>query len=237
MISTQENNIKVWNFTNGKINLITTLQGHTDNVSCLIYSKKINSFISGDKTMRCWKKEKQNEWKSSKPYLQHTNIIICFILNYSFLEVEINQLKYGKLILIKMNQLIYIHCRNIIIVLQEQVQINQKFYQYLVQMIRIKLLFEKEDNKISLNSNLLLNSQSKQKDKKQILLERINLFGLVLLKKQINYMYLNQKKATFKKIRRKHFNQLQIIKNLMIIDFQLFLIQQGILSQNIHLFD
>ncbi|CAD8167942.1 unnamed protein product [Paramecium octaurelia] len=82
MVSTQKNDIRVWNFLNGTIKLVNTLQEHTDQVQCLVYSNKQNSFIScsQDKTIRCWQLV-QNEWICSQPYQQHTDQVIFMLLN------------------------------------------------------------------------------------------------------------------------------------------------------------
>ncbi|CAD8095952.1 unnamed protein product [Paramecium primaurelia] len=83
MVSTEENDIKVWSFLDGKIKMLKKLQGHTNWVFCLVYSKKQNFFIScaEDKTIRCWKQLNQTEWISSQPYQQHTDFVTCIILN------------------------------------------------------------------------------------------------------------------------------------------------------------
>ncbi|CAD8154065.1 unnamed protein product [Paramecium octaurelia] len=83
MISTEYSLIKVWAFNKGKIQLLTCLQGHTNYINCLIYSKRQNSFISSsdDKTIRCWQSFTQQHWSSSQPYNQHTNYVQCLILN------------------------------------------------------------------------------------------------------------------------------------------------------------
>ncbi|CAD8198429.1 unnamed protein product [Paramecium octaurelia] len=83
IVSTQQNDIKVWSFLNGKFKLIKTLQGHTCQIQCLVYSKKQNFFISGsqDKTLRCWQQLNNNDWFCSEPYQQHTDVVMCIILN------------------------------------------------------------------------------------------------------------------------------------------------------------
>ncbi|CAD8205818.1 unnamed protein product [Paramecium pentaurelia] len=83
MLSTEQNNIKVWKFLNGTITFINNLIGHTDWIQCLVYSKKQNSFISGsgDTTIRCWKQIDQTNWISSQPYQEHTRFVRCIILN------------------------------------------------------------------------------------------------------------------------------------------------------------
>ncbi|CAK61766.1 unnamed protein product (macronuclear) [Paramecium tetraurelia] len=83
MISSEYQNINVWSFTKGQFELLQTLQGHSNWVQCLCYSKKQNSFVSGagDKTIRCWKQLNQNEWISSQPYKQHIDWVMCIIMN------------------------------------------------------------------------------------------------------------------------------------------------------------
>ncbi|CAK64517.1 unnamed protein product (macronuclear) [Paramecium tetraurelia] len=82
MVSTEKNDIKVWSFLNGTINILNTLQGHTDQVLCIVYSNKQDSLIScsQDKTIRCWQLD-LNEWNCSQPYQQHTDSVICIVLN------------------------------------------------------------------------------------------------------------------------------------------------------------
>ncbi|CAD8214493.1 unnamed protein product [Paramecium pentaurelia] len=83
MVTTESREIKVWNFKNGKIQLVNSLQGHTSYVNCLVYSKTQNSFLScsDDKTIRCWKQMNLRNWMSSQPYYQHTHYIQCMIIN------------------------------------------------------------------------------------------------------------------------------------------------------------
>ncbi|CAD8178231.1 unnamed protein product [Paramecium octaurelia] len=81
MVSTSENDIKIWRFQNGTIKQGKTLERHTDCIQCLVYSKKSNSFISSDKTIRCWKLIDQNDWCFSQSYQQHTDYVMCMILN------------------------------------------------------------------------------------------------------------------------------------------------------------
>ncbi|CAK94499.1 unnamed protein product (macronuclear) [Paramecium tetraurelia] len=82
MISTSDNDIKVWNFEQGKITLINTLQGHQKHIYCLIYSKVQNCFVSGasDDTIRLWKGQNNNQWESSQEYQEHKDPIYCLIL-------------------------------------------------------------------------------------------------------------------------------------------------------------
>ncbi|CAD8125979.1 unnamed protein product [Paramecium sonneborni] len=85
MISASNHNIKVWEFMQGRLKEITTLNGHTETISCLQFSKKSNSFVSGgyDNSIRCWKQINEKEWQSSQSYQQHTNFINCLIFNQS----------------------------------------------------------------------------------------------------------------------------------------------------------
>ena len=64
MISTSEEQIKVWKFANGVLNIFQILKGHDKEVTCLYFSRKNNWFISGsrDKTLRIWKEFSNSEW-------------------------------------------------------------------------------------------------------------------------------------------------------------------------------
>ncbi|CAD8196228.1 unnamed protein product [Paramecium pentaurelia] len=83
MVSTEKNDIKVWSFLNGTIKLIKVLQGHSNWIQCLVYSKKQNSFISGsgDMSIRCWQQLDQTNWNSSLPYIYHRDFVRCILLN------------------------------------------------------------------------------------------------------------------------------------------------------------
>ncbi|CAD8083895.1 unnamed protein product [Paramecium sonneborni] len=83
MVSMSNSDLKVWNIIDGKINLEQTLQGHSNFIYCIIYSKKQDSFIScsNDKTIIVWKQIKQNEWKGSQQYKEHKGWIGSMILN------------------------------------------------------------------------------------------------------------------------------------------------------------
>ncbi|CAD8130665.1 unnamed protein product [Paramecium sonneborni] len=83
MISASNQDIKVWNFAQGRLKEITTLKEHTNTIFCLQFSQKSNSFISADNvnSIRCWKQINEKEWKSSNQ--KQTNQIYCLILNQS----------------------------------------------------------------------------------------------------------------------------------------------------------
>ncbi|CAD8182630.1 unnamed protein product [Paramecium pentaurelia] len=55
------------------------------------------------------------------------------------------------------------------------------------------------------------------------LLKTINLYLYMVVKQQINFMYLNQKRESFKKIWKRLLNQLNIIRSQMNITFQQFI--------------
>ncbi|CAD8096273.1 unnamed protein product [Paramecium primaurelia] len=82
MVSACGKLIIIWNFNNGKIKKVQSLSQHQNNVSCLIYSKINNYFISGsqDGSIILWKQLNNNQWQSSKPQCEHKNGISCIIL-------------------------------------------------------------------------------------------------------------------------------------------------------------
>ncbi|CAD8115255.1 unnamed protein product [Paramecium sonneborni] len=83
MVSTNEKIIKIWNFNNGKIELLQNLEQHNGWFNCLIYSRLQDAFLSGsdDATIRIWKLKNNNSWISSLSYQQHTGRVQCLILN------------------------------------------------------------------------------------------------------------------------------------------------------------
>ncbi|CAD8213636.1 unnamed protein product [Paramecium octaurelia] len=85
MISADQMNIQVWNFDQGKIELEKTLTVHSDEIFCLMFSKKHNSFISAgaDKSLIIWKQNDNKEWIRSEPYIQHTEWVMCLLFNQS----------------------------------------------------------------------------------------------------------------------------------------------------------
>lgn len=74
-----EKNIKLWEFNGGTMTESTILEGHSDIVYCLIWSKKYNWFASGsaDNTLRCWKEHAEKDWVSTDPGNHHKNRIFC----------------------------------------------------------------------------------------------------------------------------------------------------------------
>ncbi|CAD8105107.1 unnamed protein product [Paramecium sonneborni] len=83
MVSMNNFDIRIWTMNEGKLNLESTLYGHSSYIYCLIYSKLQESFISSsnDKTIICWKKINQNDWKKSHQYRQHKGWIGSMVLN------------------------------------------------------------------------------------------------------------------------------------------------------------
>ncbi|CAD8173462.1 unnamed protein product [Paramecium octaurelia] len=75
--------IKIWNFESGRITEQIKLSGHTNVISCLLFSKYQDSFISGsyDNSIRCWKLLEEQKWLQSQQYQNHTGRILCFILS------------------------------------------------------------------------------------------------------------------------------------------------------------
>ncbi|CAD8132499.1 unnamed protein product [Paramecium octaurelia] len=107
MVSAYNCDIKIWNFEQGKI-------GHTSTICCLQFSKLSNSFVSAgfDKSIRCWKQIKQNEWHSSLSYQLHTECIDCLLLNKSETQLvsgsRDKSIKIWKIDLVN-NQLTYLY--------------------------------------------------------------------------------------------------------------------------------
>lgn len=64
MIAACETTIKIFEFENGSLNLISTLNGHNKTVSALYFKKNSNELISGDiiGTMLFWKLKENNTW-------------------------------------------------------------------------------------------------------------------------------------------------------------------------------
>ncbi|CAD8178918.1 unnamed protein product [Paramecium octaurelia] len=84
------NDIKIWKFKDGiLIDQKILLKGHESVVFCIIFSKKIDFFVSGgmDNSIRCWidrnKKSwfSSHSWEGSKAFTQHSNSILCLLLN------------------------------------------------------------------------------------------------------------------------------------------------------------
>ncbi|CAD8105299.1 unnamed protein product [Paramecium primaurelia] len=83
MISCDNENIKIWNFEQGRLKLINTYYEHKKAVTCLVYSKLRNNFVSGsnDNTIICWQQMDQKDWKCSQPFQQHNHYVHCLMLN------------------------------------------------------------------------------------------------------------------------------------------------------------
>ncbi|CAD8121893.1 unnamed protein product [Paramecium sonneborni] len=83
MISNEKEVINVWNLIDGKLQLSNTYKIHSDDVTCLVYSKYTNNFISSsqDNSIICWKQINGNNWQSSESYNEHKDSVLCLILN------------------------------------------------------------------------------------------------------------------------------------------------------------
>ncbi|CAD8214072.1 unnamed protein product [Paramecium pentaurelia] len=83
MISCNIKEIQIWNFEQGRLKLINSYQEHKEAVTCLVYSKMRNNFISGsfDNTIICWQQINQKDWMCSQPFKQHNQTVNCLMLN------------------------------------------------------------------------------------------------------------------------------------------------------------
>ncbi|CAD8131100.1 unnamed protein product [Paramecium sonneborni] len=75
--------IKVFQFNQGKINQIQSLNEHKDWVLTLNFMKKSKQFISGsqDKSIIIWKLNQNNEWSSQQILNGHISWIECLVIN------------------------------------------------------------------------------------------------------------------------------------------------------------
>jgi WD40 repeat protein len=57
MAAGSEQNIKLWQIESEQITDLQTLIGHTQLINCLVFSRRVNWFVSGssDSTIRGWK--------------------------------------------------------------------------------------------------------------------------------------------------------------------------------------
>ncbi|CAD8179044.1 unnamed protein product [Paramecium octaurelia] len=85
MVSNEKSAIKIWKFSEETLELLHSQDVHQGNINCLVYSKQLNSFISGseDQTIICWKQSNNYEWKNSQPFEEHSDSVLCLILNKS----------------------------------------------------------------------------------------------------------------------------------------------------------
>ncbi|CAD8191338.1 unnamed protein product [Paramecium pentaurelia] len=83
MVSSNNCEIRIWNFEQGRFKLSNSYNKHTNPVYCMVYSKQKNSFISGGglQEIFCWQQINKNEWKCSQPFKQHKDQVYCLILN------------------------------------------------------------------------------------------------------------------------------------------------------------
>ncbi|CAD8111626.1 unnamed protein product [Paramecium primaurelia] len=74
--------IKVFDFSKGRIVQTYQAKQHQGDINCLLFSKKLNQFISGsdDKTIRIWKQIDKNEWKCIQVLQGHEDWVLCLIL-------------------------------------------------------------------------------------------------------------------------------------------------------------
>jgi WD40 repeat protein len=83
MASVSGENINIWKFYKGKMGPDKVLEGHTNYINCLLFSKYKNWLASAgdDNTIRLWKRseEGEGEWISSQPSKGHEKSINCII--------------------------------------------------------------------------------------------------------------------------------------------------------------
>ncbi|CAD8176173.1 unnamed protein product [Paramecium pentaurelia] len=84
LITNSENIILIWNFKYGKMELIQSVAGHSEDVNCLVFSKLTNNFISGsnDNSIRCWKQINYKEWVNSQAF-ECNSYVYTIKLNYN----------------------------------------------------------------------------------------------------------------------------------------------------------
>ncbi|CAD8123907.1 unnamed protein product [Paramecium sonneborni] len=84
MVSGCQENIKIWKFNGRMIDCLQIIKGDSDidYATCLVFSKKSNSFISGsfDTSIKIYK-EQNNIWNKSICYFKHDGVITCVILS------------------------------------------------------------------------------------------------------------------------------------------------------------
>ncbi|CAD8094639.1 unnamed protein product [Paramecium sonneborni] len=82
MITTNSKYINLYEFKDGQIQLIQTLQGHKDDVRTLYFMKNSNQFISGsdDNNIIIWE-IKYNQWQIQQQLNGHTSSIVHIIMN------------------------------------------------------------------------------------------------------------------------------------------------------------
>ncbi|CAD8179317.1 unnamed protein product [Paramecium pentaurelia] len=227
MVSTNESIIEVWNFNNGRLELLQSLNQHTGWVNALMFSKKQNSFIScsSDKTIRIWKDQGGNDWIGSFPYEQHTHKVLCMTVNQN--EDQVFSGSQDKTIIVwkldfDKNELIYQYSlekhdydiyglslnqseRQLVscaygedqIIIWERGLNNKMEFKYFFIIVK--------DQQLNYFINL-----TKIQDQKYSLSRRISLFGYQIVNKLTKLSYLNYKKVYIKRIRKRKFKQIKI---------------------------
>ncbi|TNV74550.1 hypothetical protein FGO68_gene277 [Halteria grandinella] len=72
---------KVWKFSQGKMQMLSKLTGHTSYVNCIVFSISWNWFATGsaDHSIISWK-EQTNSQISTQPIKKHTSEVIGLIM-------------------------------------------------------------------------------------------------------------------------------------------------------------
>ncbi|CAD8056132.1 unnamed protein product [Paramecium primaurelia] len=79
-----DKNIKLWKFYGGELlETNTNLQGHIDQVVCLVFSQQENLLISGskDETIKLWKEISQNKWQPVQNIKIDSSYSLSLVLN------------------------------------------------------------------------------------------------------------------------------------------------------------
>ncbi|CAD8083680.1 unnamed protein product [Paramecium primaurelia] len=101
----KKNVIIIWSFQGGKMNSKKPLNGHQDEISCLLFSKDSDALISAGGDQDClinlWEKKKEYEWKLSKSF-QNKGGIKVMLLNKKGDELIVGTQK-GQILRFKVN--------------------------------------------------------------------------------------------------------------------------------------
>ncbi|CAD8175684.1 unnamed protein product [Paramecium pentaurelia] len=84
LVAGSDSKINVFEYKQGLLTSIQTLQEHQNRVNILKFMKKSNQFISGsvDQFIIIWQKVQNNLWSLKYKLIGHSSIIYCLVLNY-----------------------------------------------------------------------------------------------------------------------------------------------------------
>ncbi|CAD8096625.1 unnamed protein product [Paramecium primaurelia] len=83
LVAGSDSKINVFEYKQGLLTSIQTLQEHQNRVNILKFMKKSNQFISGsvDQFIIIWQKVQNNLWSLKNKLIGHSSIIYCLVLN------------------------------------------------------------------------------------------------------------------------------------------------------------